>query len=221
MHNPIENRSTKTCTVTKNILFNNSHDLGFTNQDIRSSTLAVISNTLRYLKNPTEPAQQSLQQLFKKWQHTVDIEISNTQIAKSLKLSMQQWLELNINKDDNPIQRNTRAKRHFNHINTSIAVLNLNHQDKPICILHYLMIHPINQLSNELMQMQANVFHLVANHHYQLQQKPSYAKIAKRLFVSEEKHNQHAHMTYLMIGMTFGIILAKLVPYSLVGACTA
>lgn len=221
MQNSIKHIPTQETEPTNNILINNSNHLGFDNQDLRSCTLSVISHTLRYQEHRTTNTQQKLQQLFKKWQHTVDVEIANTQTAKSLKLSMQQWLELQINESDNPLQRNARAKRHFHHINTSIAVLNLTSQQKPIRVLHYLMIHPVDNLSNELMRTQANVFHLVASHHYRLECKPSYPKIAKRLFVSEEGQTSSSHTPYLALGMTFGIILAKLFPYSLLGACTA
>ena len=221
MHNPIEHISIEKTATSNNILMKNSSHLGFENQDLRSCTLTVISHTLRFLKHRSIATQQQLQQLFRKWQHTVDIEIANTQTAKSLKLSMQQWVELQINESDNPLQRNARAKRHFHHINTSIAVLNLTSQKKPICVLHYLMIHPIDRLSSELMQSQANVFHLVANHHYRIECKPSYSKIAKKLFVGEEKQISTYYTSYLVLGMTFGIILAKLFPYSLLGACTA
>ena len=224
MHNPIEQTTTASTSQT-NPRRGQSANLGFENQELKTCTLGMIAHTLRYLNNRSETGHSQLKSLFKKWQHIIDIEVTNSQTAKALKLSMQQWLELQINTSDNALQRNARAQRHFQHINTSIAVLNLTKQQKPIRVLHYLMIHPINGLSTELMRTQANLFNLIANHHYQLEQKPNYTKIANRLFVHKQ-HDGHAthsatHAVYFIMGMTFGIMLAKLLPYSLLGACTA
>ena len=222
MHNPILTTTYFNRKTSQPGAFVKPNNLGIENQGLGSCTLSLISNTLSHSHSKSDASEIRLQQLFKKWQHTVDLEVPSKQIAKSLKLATQQWLELQINETDNPLQRNARAHKHFHHIKTSIGVLNLASHPKAIRVLHYLMIHPVHELSSEHAQLQSELFHATAKYHYDIECKPNYSKIANKLFVREQTiQNKPLHrVTYLSIGMTFGIIIGNILSYGLFGACT-
>ena len=221
MHNPIQTTTYFNRKASQPEAFVQPNNLGIENQGLGSCTLSLISNTLSHSHCKSEASEGRLQQLFKKWQHTVDLEVPSKQIAKALKLATQQWLELQINESDNPLQRNARAHKHFLHIKTSIGVLNLARHPKAIRVLHYLMIHPVRELSSEHSQTQSELFHTTAKYHYHIECKPNYSKIANKLFVREQSiQSKPLHrVTYLSIGMTFGLILGNILAHSLFGAC--
>jgi len=195
--------------------------LGLENQSLSSSTLSLILQTLRYDDCKKDLSNLHLKQCFKKWTHSVEFEVANTQVAKALKITMDAWIELQIGHEENAIQRNAKAEKLFKHIITSIGVLNLSENKKAITVLHYIMLHPINELTLPVMNRQADLFKQIASDYFRHENKPSYTKIAQKLFLYEKKpKNYRKKYAYIGIGMTIGIFFAKILSYSL-GVCVA
>lgn len=195
--------------------------LGLENQSLSSSTLSLILQSLQYDEQKKDISNLHLKQCFKKWTHSVEFEVANTQVAKALKIAMDTWIELQIGQDENAIQRNARAEKLFKHITTSIGVLNLSENKKAIIVLHYIMLHPVNELTLPVMNRQADLFKQIASDYFRHENKPSYTKIAQKLFLYEKKvKSSRKKYAYIGFGMTMGVFFAKIISYSL-GVCIA
>ncbi|MEC8882608.1 MAG: hypothetical protein VX737_04960 [Pseudomonadota bacterium] len=216
MHKPISIQSLK--EKKNNSLAHCEHlsHLEMHNQSTGTSTLYLINKTLQHQKNSTELSGIQIQQLYRKWQQTMEYSESNTQILTALKTTMSSWIELQSGKEISPITRNTKAEQLLKHIQSTITIFNLSTNTTATTILHYIMLHPVHGLSPSLMQKQADIYYSIKKKYHALNHKPNYQKISNLLLLK----TSHASFsikkdTCFIIGMTVGFIFATILKYNL------
>ena len=216
MHKPISIQSLKAEKSNSPEHCEHLSHLEMHNQSTGTSTLYLINKTLQHQKKSTELAGIQIQQLYRKWQQTVEYTETNTHIATALKTTMSSWIELQCGKEISPIARNTKAEQLLKHIQSTISIFNLNTNTTATTILYYIMLHPIHSLSPNLMQKQADIYHSVMKKYHELNNKPNYQKISNLLFVKTSDTNFSIQKnTCFMIGMTVGFIFATILKYNL------
>ena len=190
------------------------------NQDLGSSTLSLILHTISRRSSEADLPSIKLKQIYSHWQNTLELEISNSQMQKSIRILMNYWIELKIDSQISQSARNEKLANLLKHMHTCIHVFNLASNRKAIKVLHYIMLHPITSLSNDLMQKQAELHSIIASHHHIIEQRPNYQKISNRLFVSKTQKTPHMHNTlYIAMGMIIGFVSASMLQLHLFGMC--
>lgn len=216
MHKPISIQSLKEKKNNSLTHYEHLSHLEMHNQSTGTSTLYLINKTLQHQKNSTELTGIQIQQLYRKWQQTVEYAENNTQIATALKTTMSSWIELQSEKELTPVARNAKAEQLLKHIQSTISIFNLITNATATTILHYIMLHPLQSLSPNLMQKQADIYHSIKKMYHSLNNKANYQKISNLLFVKTSRPLFSIKKdTCFIIGMTVGFIFATILKYNL------
>ena len=191
------------------------------NQDLGTSTLSLILHTISKRKNEADLSAIKLKQIYTHWQSTLELEINNSQMQKSIRILMNYWIELQIDSSVSLHEKNEKLASLLKHMNTCIHVFNLASNRKAIKVLHYIMLHPIILPSSDLMQKQAELHSIIASHYHVLEERPSYQKIANRLFISKTNKTRYIRNTiYMTMGILVGFVSANMLHFQSFKMCS-
>ena len=189
-------------------------------QNLGSATLNLIVVAQYAVKLSHDKAQLHLKQILQSWEHALVASVPNTQIQKAIRMAVHTWVELHIDHQAQQTCRNNKAEVLLRHLNNCLSVFNLGDNPHAIKVLHYLLLHPIRNLPNYLMQQQADLQTTVSGYYHSLEGSPNYASITGKLFIGQEKSRLlWRPFNMLILGITIGLSLMYMLQSTIITTC--
>lgn len=188
--------------------------------DIGSATLNLIVITLHTSKINSDKSRLHIKQVYQSWERILSNTMVNSQIQKAMGIAVQTWIDLMTDHQMPQIDRNKLAETLLRHLKNCLSVFNLGKNRHAVKVLHYLLLHPISNLPNHLMQQQADLQSAVSSDYHKHEDKPSYATITQNLLVACKRSNQSIWLIgTLMSGIVIGLITMYMLQLTIFNTC--
>lgn len=191
------------------------------NESINTLTLSLINQALAYRKYLNSINQITLKQIFSKWQLALALEETRPQVSSALLHAMKSWIDIQTSADEALQERQQKVQMLFKHIRSTAHFFNTESHKQCISILHFMMLHPIQNIDLNLMQQQADLYHEISAQYRDLHGSPNYHKLSQRLFIRNDENTTLVPLYFeFILGIVTGFVLSSLLKLSVFGICS-
>ncbi len=189
--------------------------------DLGSATLNLIVISLHASKIDSDQSRLHIKQVYQSWERILSNTVANSQIHKAMGMAVHTWIDLITDHQMPQIDRNKLAESFLRHLKNCLSVFNLGKNRHAIKVLHYILLHPVSNLPNHLMQQQADLQSVVSSAYHTHEDKPSYATITQNLLVACKRSSQSIWLIgTFMSGIVIGLLAMYMLQLTFVHTCT-